>query len=561
MLMPKASSRANAYGLCVQEALVASVKIPIKKQAEVSEEALMRIFTVPENENSTLGRLEKQISENLIGFLKNHTVASSTLPSELERDFTETNIPEDPIFVSEQAQFLLEKVVSQSVHTMAPSFVGHMTSALPYFMLPLAKIMIALNQNVVKIETSKAFTPLERQVLGMVHRLIFREDEGFYDKFTHNYDAALGTICSNGTIANITALWVALNRLLKADGTFPGVGDAGVIAGALHHGYKNIAILVSERGHYSLRKAANLLGLGRSNLIGVATDGNNRIRLDELRREVKRQQELGTGIATVVGIGGTTETGNIDNLDAIADICAEAGVHFHADAAWGGPTLFSKRYRNLLKGIERADSVTFDAHKQLYVPMGAGMVLFKDPHALNLVEHHASYIIRKGSRDLGRWTLEGGRPGMAMLIHSGLRIIGRRGYEMLIDRGIDLAKTFAAMITKSPDFELITAPELNLLTYRWVPPGFKAKRDSLSAAELQNINLKLNQLTIQVQKEQRERGQTFVSRTTLNPLSYNRHETTVFRVVLANPLTTEEILQEILDEQRQLATQEWQSLL
>ncbi len=115
--------------------------------------------------------------------------------------------------------------------------------------------------------------------------------------------------------------------------------------------------------------------------------------------------------------------------------------------------------------------MTIDAHKQLYVPVGAGMVLFKDVQALASVEHHANYVIRQGSRDIGKHTLEGTRSGMAMLVHSALRIIGRRGYELLIDLGIDMARQFAAMITAAPDFELVTAPELNLLTYRYVPPG------------------------------------------------------------------------------------------
>jgi glutamate decarboxylase len=81
--------------------------------------------------------------------------------------------------VSEHTQFLLDKVVAQSVHTASPSFIGHMTTALPYFMLPLSKIMIALNQNLVKTETSKVFTPLERQVLANFHRLVFEQDDAF----------------------------------------------------------------------------------------------------------------------------------------------------------------------------------------------------------------------------------------------------------------------------------------------------------------------------------------------------------------------------------------------
>jgi glutamate decarboxylase len=255
----------------------------------------------------------------------------------------------------------------------------------------------------------------------------------------------------------------------------------------------------------------------------------------------------------VVGIAGTTETGNVDPLDQLADICEAHGIHFHVDAAWGGPTLFSKKYGQLLRGIERADSVTFDAHKQLYVPMGAGMVLFQNPRSLTLVAHYAEYIIRKGSRDLGRMTLEGSRPGMALLVHSGLRIIGRRGYEMLIDMGIEKARTFADMIRASSDFELVTEPELNLLTYRYVPPDVRSYMQNCSREELVNINNHLNRLTITIQKEQRDRGSSFVSRTALEPIRYHHQLINVFRVVLANPLTQLKHLEDILVEQREIA--------
>ncbi len=520
---------------------------------EASSESLLRIFTVPESENSTLGRIETQISQNLVGFLKEHIVSSVIAPNELERNFLDSQIPEEPTYVSEQADFLLKHVVAESVHVASPRFIGHMTSALPYFMLPLSKMMIALNQNLVKIETSKAFTPLERQVLGMLHRLIYSRTQAFYDEHIQYSGSALGAFCSDGTIANITSLWVALNRLFRPQQDFAGIGEEGLFAAMQYYGYNGAAILVSKRGHYSLKKTANLLGIGRRNLIAIPTDGNNKILLPELMEAIQRCKKQKIAIVAIVGIAGTTETGSVDPLDQLADICEAHDIHFHVDAAWGGPTLFSDKYKHLLKGIERADSVTFDAHKQLYVPMGAGMALFKDHKSLSLVAHYAEYIIRKGSRDLGRTTLEGSRPGMAMLVHSGLKIMGRKGYELLIDMGIDKARSFAQMIKDTDDFELITEPELNLLTYRFVPPDVNRFMSTCSREELFNINAHLNRLTITIQKEQRDRGASFVSRTALEPGRYNGQLINVFRVVLANPLTQIQHLEEILVEQREIA--------
>jgi len=526
-----------------------------RELAQANLENIYRIFTIPEAPDSTLGRIDQAITDDLTGFLQEHIVAIERDLDEIEKDFSQSRIPEDPTYVSDYTEFLKEKLVSQSVHTASPGFIGHMTSALPYFMLPLSRILTALNQNLVKVETSRAFTPMERQVLAMLHRLIYNGSDDFYSQWIQNSNYSLGAFCSGGTIANVTALWAARNRLCGPSGDFKGIAREGLLKALRHLDCQGLAILVSRRGHYSLRKAADLLGVGRDNLIAVETDDNNRIDMKRLREHCARLRGEGIRPLSLIGIAGTTETGNVDPLEALADLAAELGCHYHVDAAWGGPTLFSDTYRGLLRGIERADSVTFDAHKQLYVPMGAGMVLFKDPATLCSIEHHAAYIIRRGSRDLGSRTLEGSRPGMAMLVHAGLSIIGRKGYELLIDQGIERARRFARRIDAHPDFELVSEPELNILTYRYVPAWVQKILAHASPERAARINGLLDKIIETMQKRQREAGKTFVSRTSLAPGRYNGATITVFRVVMANPLTTEEILAAVLDEQCEIATQ------
>lgn len=524
-----------------------------KRQATASEEALWRIFTVPEAPDSTLSIIEQNLSQNLAGFLRESIVAVEKPLWQIERDFQTHQIPQMPNFVSDYAESLMQKLVAHSVHTAAPSFIGHMTSALPYFVLSLSKMMVGLNQNLVKIETSKAFTPMERQVLGMMHHLVYGESDGFYKKWMHSANHSLGAFCSGGTIANITALWIARNRLLKADGDFKGIAREGLFKAMKHYGYDGLAILVSERGHYSLGKAADVLGIGRESLIAVKTDANNKIDTALLAEKMAELSAANIRVLAIVGVAGTTETGNVDPLHQLADLAEQYQCHFHVDAAWGGATLLSEKYRYLLAGIERADSVTIDAHKQMYVPMGAGMVVFKHPSAAHAIEHHAEYILRKGSKDLGSQTLEGSRPGMAMLVHACLQVIGRDGYEILINRSLEKARYFATLIAHNIDFELITEPELCLLTYRYVPAQVQKAMANASPEQLQRFNELLNGLTKFIQKRQREEGKSFVSRTRLTPARYQRQETIVFRVVLANPLTTEQILHDVLVEQDQLA--------
>jgi len=526
-----------------------------RESARATLENLYRIFTIPEAPDSTLGGIDQAISNDVAGFLQTHIVALERSLEEIEADFASSIIPEKPTYVSEYTEFVKEKLVAQSVHTAAPGFVGHMTSALPYFMLPLSRLMTALNQNLVKVETSKAFTPLERQVLAMLHRLVYQGDDAFYEQWIHNSQHALGAFCSGGTIANVTALWVARNQLFAPSGNFRGIAQEGLARSLKHLDCDGLAVLVSQRGHYSLGKAADLLGIGRDNLVKVDIDSSNRIDLKHLKDLCSRLRDENIRPLALVGIAGTTETGNVDPLEEMADLAHELGCHFHVDAAWGGPTLFSESNRHLLKGIDRADSVTLDAHKQLYVPMGAGMVVFKDPTALSAIEHHAAYILRHGSKDLGSHTLEGSRPGKALLVHAGLSIIGRKGYELLIDLGIERAKAFAEMIRKNPDFELTSVPQLNILTYRYCPKDVQQKLTLATEKQAEQINLLLDQVNQLLQKDQREAGKTFVSRTRLL-FSQNKQERTVLRVVLANPLTTDEILESVLVEQCTIVLQQ-----
>lgn len=521
--------------------------------ATASLENLYRIFTVPEAPNSTLGAIDKEISANLMGFLTDRIVAREKALGAIEQDFNNPNIPEIPQFVSEYTDFVMDKLVAHSVHTAAPGFIGHMATPLPYFMLPLSRIMLALNQNLVKIETSKAFTPLERQVLGMLHGMVYQQGDEFYAENLHNSGRALGSFCSGGTTANITALWVARNQMFPATDTFTSLAQEGIARALASRDLKDLAILVSERGHYSLGKAADVLGIGRRNVISIPVDEHSRIKLDALRERCEQLKKDKIGILSIVGIAGATETGSVDPLTGMAEIAQQYGAHFHVDAAWGGPTLMSATHKGKLAGIELADSVTIDAHKQLYVPMGAGMVVFKNPTILAAVEHHAEYILRAGSKDLGQYSIEGSRPGMAMLVHAAFHIIGRKGYEIIIDQNVEKTQKFARMLAQAPDFELMAQPELNILNYRYAPADIQARLTIAGEQEQAKINEVLDRVTKRMQKMQRAAGKTFVSRTRFRQHRYHNQAVSVFRVVLANPMTTTDTLRSILKEQSELA--------
>jgi glutamate/tyrosine decarboxylase-like PLP-dependent enzyme len=128
-----------------------------------------------------------------------------------------------------------------------------------------------------------------------------------------------------------------------------------------------------------------------------------------------------------VGIAGTTETGNIDPLDEMGDLARKRAPSIHVDACWGGSALLLDEYRPLLKGIEKADSVSIDAHKLLYCPMSMGIVVFRNEKDLHAIKQTSQYVIRRNSVDMGRFTVEGSRPFSSLKAWASLKIIGREG--------------------------------------------------------------------------------------------------------------------------------------
>ncbi|HZH14908.1 MAG TPA: putative pyridoxal-dependent aspartate 1-decarboxylase [Archangium sp.] len=497
--------------------------------------------------------LETRVSELISHFLGDTRVCSDASFDALSASFTTSVLPAEPTHDEDYLEYLERDVVAHSINTSSPTYIGHMTSALPYFTRPLSRLVSALNQNVVKVETARALTPYERQTLAMLHRLVFARDDAFYAEHVQNRRSTLGMVTSGGTLANVTALWVARNASLGPQGDFPGLERAGLMAALEHRGARRAVLIGSSLMHYSLQKAADVLGLGTQNVIQVGVDERSRMKVDELRRVVEDCRRHREHIVAIVGVAGTTDSGGIDPLEEIAQVAREAGTHFHVDAAWGGPTLFSDTHRHLLRGIELADSVTIDGHKQLYVPMGLGMVLLKDPRAAVSIEKQAPYIIRANSPDLGRRSLEGSRPAAVLYLHAALHLLGRRGYAHLIDEGIRKTSYLADTLRARPEFELMAEPSMNILNYRYVPTALRerVRQGVLGPAE----DELLSRFNERLQEAQSAAGRTFVSRTTLRHTRYGLDRPlAVLRAVLANPLTTERHIDAVLDDQVRIAS-------
>jgi len=529
-----------------------------KKALVADWPALTRTFIRPEDDaaRSTLIKYMEQILFGLHDFLKKHVGFTEEVSlKDLADRFTDTSISKNPEKkLTNVITDLIEDITPHAVNVASPYFVGHMTSAIPFFMVHLKTIVAALNQNVVKIETSKVVSVVEKQVLAKIHRLIFQKSDGFYNEHIQSTSTTLGCFTENGTLSNLTALWIARNVLFAPKTGFDGVEKEGLQAAYKAYGIDRSVVLVSRRGHYSLNKAGGLLGIGNHNIVAVDVDKKSRIYIGSLNRTIKeiKRSRVKTAILAVIGIAGTTETGTVDPLLKLGEICAKNSIHFHVDAAWGGPTLMSEKYNHLLKGIELADSVAIDGHKQFYMPMSCGMVYFKDPEIMDQVIYHSHYVNRPGSVDLGIKSPSGSREANSLILDSTLKIMGSRGYALLIDHGIETARKFAGEIKKRPDFQLVTPPELNILTYRLFPADLQKQIMAADVEQAISINEKLNEINRTVQRLQREAGNSFVSRTTLKMENHPEQDIVVLRVVVMNPMTNIDILRKILDEQKNI---------
>jgi glutamate decarboxylase len=512
----------------------------------------MKLFLASDHAVAAENEGQSRVAAMVKAFLSEPAVSSGVDFCSLVRRFADSKVPDGCSNERDYLDYLAENVVPHSIRTSSPRCIGNMTSALPHFTRPLGTLLLAMNQNLVKVETSKVLSLLERQALAMMHRLVYGLTDQFYLDSSGRFSRTLGILASGGTLANVTALWCARNVSLGPRGAFKGVANDGLAAALQYYRRDGAVIVGSALMHYSMEKAADLLGIGAGNLIRVPVDQRDRISLPALEDALSTCRSRNQHVIAIVGVAGSTDSGSIDPLSELADIASKNKCHFHVDAAWGGPLLFSERHRYKLAGIERADSVTIDGHKQMYLPTGIGMVLFRRCGTPESIRKHASYAIRPASGDLGKDSLEGSRAGNGLFLHAALHIIGRNGYEFLIDQSMSKARYMADAIGSRPEFELLREPESNIILYRYLPAQFRRKMGQ--AGRGQSETKLINDFNTRLQKAQRRAGTTFVSRTTVSAADSERAPITALRAVISNPLITAADIDEVLTDQHTIAT-------
>ena len=345
--------------------------------------------------------------------------------------------------------------------------------------------------------------------------------------------SAEGVLVSGGSMANFTALAAARR------GTTPGNVREDGLAGPDR---PRLTVYASDQTHACVDKAVDLLGIGTRQLRKIETDDRFRIRIPELRAAIADDRAAGFQPAIVVGNAGTVNTGAIDPLDEIADICRAEGLWFHADGAYGALASMVPELKPLFAGMEKADSVAVDPHKWLYVPYEAGATLVRDPGRLSATfRKFPEYLASDPESPFPgpAWFAERGvelsRGFKALKVWMGIQTHGRRAYIERIASDIALARFLAAEVDRRPDFERLAEPVLSIANFRYRPTSRALSDEHLDALNRRIINRLVAD------------GAFFLAPTVLKGR-------TALRVSITNFRTTQSDLIALLDEVERIGT-------
>ncbi|GAA0409430.1 aspartate aminotransferase family protein [Microbispora corallina] len=274
-----------------------------------------------------------------------------------------------------------------------------------------------------------------------------------------------GLLTSGASMATVVALAAARQRAARLDGW--DVREDGL------YGRRPMTVYMSAEGHGCLRKAVELLGLGRRSLRVVPVDAGFRMDVAALREAVARDIQAGALPLCVAASAGTVNTGAVDPLGDVADVAAEHGMWFHVDGAYGALGVLAPRAASRYAGMERADSLALDPHKWLGVPVDCGCVLFRDPGPVRDAFSLVPAYLRDDDADGLGWLAEYGpeqtRPFRALRAWATISHLGREGIADLVGHCSRLARTLAAMVDAAGDFERLAPVTTSVTAFRYRP--------------------------------------------------------------------------------------------
>ena len=457
-------------------------------------------------DSATRRRLGYHLIDQIDNFFASLPERSVQLPIEKRTFAALTNVlPE----IGEDADKVLDEVfremVDKGFHVPSANYFGLMNPTPTYIGVMAEALVAALNPQLATVKRSQLASRIEHETIRWIGERV-----GWPGEFN-------GTFTTGGNEANFSGLALALAA------KFPNAIEEGVASiGA------RPVLYASDEAHHSIDKSAGLLGLGRKALRRIAV--NNNVQLDPqiLERTIEADLASGNKPFCVVATTGTTNSGAVDDIVAIAEVCRRHDLWLHLDGAYGGSAIFSDQHRDLLRGIERADSIAIDPHKWMAMPLAAGVVLTCHPEMLERAFAVAAPYMPKAAEakgiDNSRISTQWTRRMNSLKLWLTLRVHGRKAYEEHIDRQLKLARGFASWINASQHFELAAPQVLPIVAFRFKAPN-------LSAQQMEEAH---NSIVDEVTRD----GRRWISETRVNGNS-------VLRMMVISYLTEDRHLREL----------------
>ncbi|WP_116126544.1 pyridoxal phosphate-dependent decarboxylase family protein [Lewinella sp. IMCC34183] len=390
------------------------------------------------------------------------------------------------------------EVIDHSVHLHHPAYLGHQVVP-PAPLSALSDVAASLlNTGMAIFEMGRAGTAMERVVVERFAELL------------ELAPTAGGFLTSGGSLANLTAL---------------------LAARAVHGEPVRPCLLVNEHAHYCVERAVRIMGWGDAGIIHVPTDAHLRMRTEVIDGILADARAAGRTPVAIVGSACTTATGTYDPISALADVAERHGLWLHIDGAHGGAIRLDPGRRHLVDGLERADSLALDFHKMLMTPaITTGLFFRRGPDAYRIFRQRADYLLAAaddGWSDIARRSFECTKRMLSLRIFTLLTTYGPQLFVDYVTRVGDLGETLARLVRQSPDLELFTHPDVNIVCFRF-------RHASLDEESRNGLNgLIRARLT--------EAGQTYIVQTTIDGSLY-------LRCTLTNAFTTEDHLRAMVEE-------------
>lgn len=401
-------------------------------------------------------------------------------------------------YKNKDIQSLFEKVLQENIHTLHPKYVGHQVAS-PLPINALADMLGSLmNSGMGVYEMGSPMVALEKLVVKETAKVL-----GYSP-------AADGILTSGGSLGNLTALLTARSVKAGYDLWQEGQQDA-----------HKLAVMVSEESHYCVNRAIKIMGWGDEGIVKIPVNANKQVDIRALESTYQAAKAKGRQVIALVANACSTSTGSYDDIESMADFCAQHQLWLHVDGAHGGAVIYSEKYRHRVRGIERADSVVLDYHKMLLTTALATALVFKDGSlAYRTFAQKADYLWESSEEaewyNLGKRTIECTKHAMSLRIYAIMRTYGREIFGEQIDYQYDLAQDFAQLIEKNEDFELALQPEANILCFRYRPEGSRE-------ADLNALNAGIRKAVIESGRfyivQTLIEGKVFLRCTLMNPFT------------------------------------------